>query len=99
MDELKAVMQALRHARDEGSPVAVPSEEYARVAFRRWSSFANRGLDAADREGRIRDLAKGLIAHFERDRKLVGPLKVDYEYAARVIADCLDPLRDPNSER
>jgi hypothetical protein len=90
--ELEPILEALRQARNEGNPVAEPSHDYARVALRRWSSSAHRGLDPVDREGRIRDLAKGLIAHFERDPKLVGPLKVDYEYVARVIANGLDPV-------
>lgn len=87
--ELASILDALREAQDDGNPVAEPSEEYARIAFRRWSSFANRGLDAADREARIRDLAKGLVTYFENEPELVGPLKVDYEYVARLIANRL----------
>lgn len=90
--DLEPFLAALREAWDEGSPVAHPPwNAFAQTALRRWRSFASRGLEESDREGRIRDLAKGLIARFESDPALVGALKVDYEYVARAIADRVDP--------
>jgi hypothetical protein len=42
------------------------------------------------REIRIHDLANGLIAAFESDPSLVGPLKVDYLWLSEQIARVLE---------
>ena len=84
--------QAIEAAWEEGSPLASAAcetaqiAEMARIAIRRWLSPCRRGV-AADRfDDRIKDLAKGLRERFERDPRLVGSLKVDYEYLAGRIA-------------
>ena len=50
-----------------------------------------RVIKISDWESRLRDLTKGLIAHFEREPALVGPLRADYEcvaeHVAKVIAE------------
>jgi hypothetical protein len=63
MDEsaLTRVLAALRRAEADGCPVATPTEEVARVAVRRWNSFANRRPQASDPAARTEDLANGLI--------------------------------------
>jgi len=92
--ELERVLQAIRKAWDDGCPVAEPPwGQLARVAVRRWDTFSNRGIQRGDVEARIRDLMKGLIANREADPSLVGPLKTDYEYLARVIGIALTPER------
>jgi hypothetical protein len=74
---------------EDGCPVASRPEEMAPIAIRRWLSSSRRGLDSSDLDGRIRDLTKGLIAHFEDDRYLVGPLVSDYEHVATAISKAL----------
>jgi hypothetical protein len=84
-------LAAMERAWAEGCPVARPSASTAQVAVRRWQSSARRGVEQSDHGARIEDLAKGLIAHQEPESGLVGPLKRDYEYLARVIAEALEP--------
>jgi hypothetical protein len=43
-----------------------------------------------DRAALAQDLAKGLIAQFEVDPTLAGPLKSDYLYLAEVIIDAIE---------
>ena len=93
-DQLAGVMRALAAAWEKGCPVAHPGnwDKLARVAVRRCASIANRGVDPADLPGRVRDLAKGMVASFDRDPhpSNIGPLMVDYEYVAALIIDRLD---------
>lgn len=77
---------------EDGCPVARPDEKVAATAVRRWQSAKQRGVDVGNVDLRVRDLALGLIASCERDPRLVGPLKRDYEYLARAIATRLDTL-------
>ena len=58
-----------------------------------------RHVDSADTAARVRDLAKGLIAAFERDPKIVGPLMRDYEWLAALIVDRLDQVLDSSALR
>jgi hypothetical protein len=81
------VVAAIAQAWEEGCPVASRPEAIAAIAIRRWLSSGRRGLKASDVEGRIRDLAKGLISQFEPDPALVGPLRRDYEFLAGRIAE------------
>ncbi len=82
---------AMERAWDDGCRVARPNAETAAVAARRWQSSQRRGVAERDRAARIEDLVKGLIAHVEPDRSMVGRLKVDYEYLATAIANALEP--------
>jgi hypothetical protein len=90
-ETLARVVAAIARASDEGCPVASRPEEIAPVAIRRWGSSSRRGLKPSDRQGRIRDLAKGLVAHFDFEPTLVGPLRKDYEYLAACVAEALEP--------
>ena len=58
------VVAAIAKLWDEGCPVASRPDELAPIAIRRWLSSTRRGVKASDRAGRVRDLAKGLVAHF-----------------------------------
>jgi hypothetical protein len=81
------VVAAIAVLWEEGCPVAMNPEETAPIAIRRWNSSARRGVKQSDIQARIRDLAKGLVARFEQEPELVGPLMRDYEcVAARVAA-------------
>ncbi|MEM9345629.1 MAG: hypothetical protein AAGB26_03315 [Planctomycetota bacterium] len=88
-DMLGRATQAIAAAWEEGSPVAQHAEEMARIAIRRWSSSARRGIDQMDKDARIRDLTKGFVEQFEDDPKLIGPLIRDYEYVASKVAAAL----------
>jgi hypothetical protein len=85
--------KAVEGAAADGSPVAGQDakawDKIARVAVRRWRSAPRRRADGT-REGRIQDLAAGLIEAFEPERRLVGPLKQDYLHLAQCIAAALD---------
>ena len=80
---------AIKTAWDAGCPVAHAHEQIAPIAIRRWRTSERRGIDQDDYNARFRDLAKGLVAQFERRPELVGPLIVDYEYLASEIAKVL----------
>jgi hypothetical protein len=87
---LEVVIKAVASAWEHGCPVAghaaETQAEIARRAVRRWRSSARRGISQEDRADRLRDLAEGLVAEFEPDPCLVGPLRRDYEYLAATIA-------------
>jgi chemotaxis regulatin CheY-phosphate phosphatase CheZ len=85
----KRVVEAVELAWEQGCPVAQRAEETASIAVRRWRSSVRRKIDNDDLEARVLDLAKGLIAAFEKDPSLVGPLKEDYLYLSRKLADVL----------
>jgi hypothetical protein len=83
--DLGAVVSAIAALWEKGCPVASQPEVIAPIAIRRWNSSTRRGVAPDDAPGRVRDLARGLVQHFEEDPKLVGPLKRDYECLAEVI--------------
>ena len=83
------VVSAIARLWDEGCPVASRPEEMAPIAIRRWMSAERRGVKASDPQARRRDLTKGLIAHFEKEPALVGPLRSDYECVAERVATIL----------
>jgi len=80
------VTAAIAELWDEGCPVASHPEETAPVAIRRWRSSKRRGVKNSDQDGRIRDLAKGLVQQFEKHPELVGPVIKDYECVAKRVA-------------
>ena len=74
----------------EGCPVAgPPHDKAAKTCIRRWRSFSRRGV-GEDRDQRVRDMAKGLVAVFENRPDLVGPVLVDYEYLAERVLDAIE---------
>lgn len=67
----------------------------APIAYRRWTSFARRNkANHPNREQRVRDLAKGLQAHFEPDVPYTHP--GDWQALAEALAAVLE---GPSSER
>jgi hypothetical protein len=89
-DRKYRALAAVAAAWKEGCPVAgPPHEKVAEVCIRRLRSYERRGVGPS-REQRIRDLAKGLIAAFEADPSLVGPLRIDYEYLAGRVHDAIE---------
>lgn len=93
-DLIQRAVAAIQQAWNEGCPVAGHAEELAPIAVRRWCSSSRRGIDQANVESRIEDLAKGLIAHCESNPNLVGPLKADYLYLAERIVAKLELARE-----
>lgn len=91
--EVARVAEVIRWAWDQGCPVASPNgqwpDEMVSVALRRWRSVGRRHRKIT-REIRINDLANGLIAAFESNPKLVGPLKVDYLWLSEQICRVLE---------
>ena len=85
-----AVIAALEALVREGCPVASTDrhERLADVGLRRWRSFKRRhgAGRSATYDNRICDLTRGLIAAFESDQSIVGPLIKDYECVAEAIA-------------
>ncbi|MGV9372465.1 hypothetical protein [Micromonospora tulbaghiae] len=84
-----AIVRALDDLWANGCPVPAPEhqERLADVGVRRWRSVARRHRGRRlSTDQRIQDLVRGLIAAFEPDRALVGPLVRDYECVARAIA-------------
>ena len=94
----EAVLRGLAVLRAQGCPIVADprwDERVADVGVRRWRSVARRHRGRRlSRDQRIQDLVRGLVAAFEPDRALVGPLVRDYERVARVIADAMTPM-DP----
>ncbi len=86
---LKRIVEAITKLWQEGSPIAGQPEVMVQIAIRRYYSAGRRGVNPSDAQTRVADLTKGLIAHFENDPKLVGPLRKDYEYAAQRIDQIL----------
>ena len=92
---VRLATQAIEASWEEDCPIGSVAYETAQIAetasiaVGRWLLSGRRGV-AADRiDDRIRDLEKGLIERFERDSRLVGPLKVDYENLAGQIVESL----------
>ena len=85
------LVQVLESAWAQGSPVAgsgsTQRAEIAAVARRRIQSFLGRGVPDADASLQIVDLAKGLVAHFESNPELVGPLIKDYQHIAGLLLE------------
>jgi hypothetical protein len=62
-----ALIDAIERLRADGDP-CWPGEEVAPIAYRRLTTFARRNRSKApSEEHRVRDLVKGLQAHFEPD--------------------------------
>jgi hypothetical protein len=57
----------------------------ADTCLRRYGSLARHGVGAADRAGKVRDLARRLVEASGQDRALVGPLIRDYEWLAEQV--------------
>lgn len=93
-DAFRMALAAVEAAWDAGCPVAGSDPDrravIARLAVRRWRSAVRRGVDPAHR---VEDLAVGLIAAFEAEPKLVGPLGRDYDDLAARIAAALQGRR------
>lgn len=87
------VLQVLEKAWNDGCPVAKPSREFARAVVRRHRSIANRNISVTDRPGRLRDLAKGLVAYHDETASSIGALVQDYQYLADLILTELDAKR------
>jgi hypothetical protein len=90
--ELERVEAAIRRLWEEGCPVAQDPPATARVALRRWYSVERRHGRTPSREIRIGDVARGLIEVFERDPRLVGPLKRDYLCVAEAVAEAVEEV-------
>ena len=86
------VVRAIEDLWEEGCPVAQGAAEVSQVILRRWRSSARRGVRPGDSQARIRDLVDGLIRKFEPKRKLVGPLRRDYECVAQRVFPILAAL-------
>lgn len=87
-----AIVRALADLWANGCPVPAPEhqERLADVGLRRWRSVARRHRGRRlSPDDRFRDLVRGLVAAFEPDRALVGPLVRDYECVARAIVDAV----------
>lgn len=97
-DHLAALEMALAQAWDSGSPAAGQTKaaraERAAIALRRIRSFERRGVNERDTPSAVMDLANGLVAHLERNPKLIGPLLKDYQYIAEKL---LDAYREASS--
>ena len=85
------LVRVLEEAWQAGSPIAGRSDkergEMARVAARRINSFPRRKVSAQDRAHQVRDLARGLVAKFEKNPELVGRLIQDYRHLAELLLD------------
>jgi hypothetical protein len=86
----RVALAAVEAAWDAGCPVAgsTPDRraEIARRAAHRWGTAARGGTSLSLR---VEDLTADLIAAFEPNRELVGPLARDYDYLADCIATAL----------
>ena len=89
----EAVLRGLAALRAQGCPIAADPqchERLADVGLRRWRSVARRHRGRRlGPDDRLRDLVRELVATFEPDRALVGPLVRDYESVAQVIVDAV----------
>jgi hypothetical protein len=88
---VQRVIAAVAAAWESGCPVAGSRPEaqarISEVCLRRFRSINRRGTGADDREGQIRDLARGMVEASGQTPGLVGPLIRDYEWlAAQVLA-------------
>ncbi|MEU8070193.1 MULTISPECIES: hypothetical protein [unclassified Micromonospora] len=95
-----AIMRGLADLWANGCPVPAPElrERLADVGLRRWRSVARRHRGRRlGPDDRFRDLVRGLVAAFEPDRALVGPLVRDYECVARVITDAVTSTDPPGT--
>ena len=96
----EAILRALADLWANGCPVPAPElhERIADVGLRRWRSVARRHRGRRlSRDQRIQDLVRGLVAAFEPDPGLVGPLVRDYECVARVIAEAVTSTEPPGA--
>lgn len=95
---LSEVVVAVDACWDKGSPVVGQTPEswqnVAHVAIRRMRSFTRRKISSTDHAAQVRDIAMGLIAAFENDPKLVGPMISDYEYVAERILETSKGVED-----
>jgi hypothetical protein len=83
--DLSAVVAAISRLWGEGCPVASEPPLIASIAIRRWRSSSQRGVAPDDAKARVRDLARGLMLHFEKEPRIVGPLWREYEPLAAAI--------------
>lgn len=86
--DLSAVVAAISRLWGEGSAASEPAL-IAAIAIRRWRSSSQRGVASDDAKARVRDLARGLMLHFEKAPRIVGPLWRKYEPLAAVIDSVL----------
>jgi hypothetical protein len=64
-----------------------PSEEMARIAVRRWNSFYRRNkIKRPTTDQKALDLAKGLQAHFDKEKH---DCTFDFVFLARILAKIL----------
>jgi hypothetical protein len=88
--QIRRTAEAIRALSERGCPAAAWDEteslHEADVALRRWRSQERRQVRPRDRRA---DLVAGLIAAFEREPELVGPLKRDYECVADVVIESM----------
>jgi hypothetical protein len=95
-DEIvKRAIAAVAAAWESGCPVAGSRPEVqvqlADVCLRRLRSINRRGIADDDREGQIRDMARGMVETSGQTRGHVGPFILDYEWlAAQVLAAITD---------
>jgi hypothetical protein len=87
--DLSAVIAVISRLSGEACPVASEPPVIASIAIRRWHSSSQRGVALDDAKARVRDLARGLMLHFEKEPKIVGPLWSKYEPLAAAIDSVL----------
>ncbi|MBB5111204.1 hypothetical protein AB0K27_00655 [Micromonospora echinospora] len=95
-----AIVRALADLWENGCPVPAPEHQdrLADVGLRRWRSVARRHRGRRlSPDQRVQDVVRGLVAAFEPDRALVGPLVRDYECVARAIADVMTATGPPGT--
>ena len=85
-NRLDTVVAAIDRAWEEGCPVAGHSDKFSLIALGAYSASQKRG----ENEGEIVSrMVRRLIDEFETDPKLVGPLRLDYEYLVGKIVAAL----------
>lgn len=90
----EALDLALARLWDEGCPMAHPDgrSRMIDIGLRRWRSFERRNKRKRPTlDDRVEDLALGLRDAFEPDRRLVGPMMMDYRCVAKAMATVLAP--------